>query len=302
MIVITNKTETKLLHDLKQASVGMPLQKCFFMQFSEADVAKKKLQEAFLRLLDQLPNSYMAQVYICADYDIFILMQGFMQSQFTEFVEKLEQELQTNIFSDLIHIFEIGMDHDKLEKMCQQKIEMIEVDHGNTSEQDGSPQQNKALADAISKLDIDTIKNISKRRDVHANPVIMVVDDDQLSRTLVGNVLGQDFNMVYAKDGRAALESYVESAPDVLFLDIGLPDIGGHELLEVLSQIDPDNYIIMFSGRKNKDNMLRALQAGAQGFVGKPFTRNELLHYVEKSPFVQDKQDRSRTSTLAAQH
>lgn len=300
MLVITNKTEARLLQDLREAVKNTPLQKCFYMNFSSVEVPKQELQETFLRTLDELPNAYMAQVYICHDYDIFILMQGFMQQQFKDFVVRLGQELGQDSFLDLIEILEVGVDWKTLENLCATKIQAANEVEENAAIEDLAKEQDSAVTQAMSELDANAIAGLSKRRFLRSGCAIMVVDDDQLSRTLVGNVLDKGFHMVYARNGQEALKFYVENAPDVLFLDIGLPDIDGHKLLEVLSQIDPDGYIIMFSGRKDKENMLRALRAGAQGFVGKPFTRNELMHYIEKSPFWQEKQDREGNASQVA--
>ncbi len=296
MIVIATKTEERLIKDLKNNREDYAGQRCFYLQFSKAEIDKETLQETFLRVLDELPNSYTAQVYICHDQDIFILMKGFMQKQFTDFVQKLSQRLDCAALCDLVQVFEMKIDWQTIEDLCEQKITALNNHKEQQISHERTEAQNKALASALSGLDPNKINDLPSRRNLHADPVIMVVDDDQLSRTLVGNILNPKFNMVFATNGAEAIRSYVENAPDVLFLDIGLPDIGGHELLEAFSQIDPESYIIMFSGRKNKENMLRALRAGAQGFVGKPFTRNEIMHYIEKSPYAKDKHGRAKTS------
>ena len=45
----------------------------------------------------------------------------------------------------------------------------------------------------------------------------------------------------------------------------------------------------MFSGNGDRDNVLKAIELGAKGFVGKPFTKDKLFQYIEKSPFIQEK-------------
>jgi two-component system chemotaxis response regulator CheY len=73
----------------------------------------------------------------------------------------------------------------------------------------------------------------------------------------------------------------------VLFLDIGLPDIDGLKVLERIFKLDPQAYVVMFSGNGSKEHIMRAVELGARGFVGKPFTKEKLFQYIEKSPFVQ---------------
>lgn len=292
MIVIANNTESKLLKDLKRCVKESPAQKCFCMEFSKCGIPKQPLFEAFLQAMEELPNSYTAQVYLCCDKDIFIIMRELMQRQFLAFVKKLSVTLEAPELTEMTDVFEVGFHWGHLEKACKYKIESLENEKIHEEEErkkaeDRAAQQ--ATKNALMKLDPILLKDFADRRHVRNDIMILVVDDDQLSRTLVGNVLSKDFKITYAKDGAEALDEYLICAPDVMFLDIGLPDISGHEVLECLFQIDPDAYVIMFSGRKDKENIIRALETGAQGFVGKPFTRNKLFEYIQKSPFVLSK-------------
>lgn len=294
MLVITKGAEKRLMKELQRCRAESPTQKCFYLRFSDVELSRQAFFEKFLHLLNEVPNSYMAQVYICHDQDIFILMQGFMQRQFMTFLERLTAEAGISDLSGLSEILEIGLNWGRLEVLCAAKSEMAHKREIETAEKARNEGVEKATLEALSKLDIEKIGDIAQRRRVREEIIIMVADDDQLSRTLVKNVLGRDFLCTQARDGQEALNEYVDCAPDVLFLDIGMPDISGHEVLEHICQIDPDAYVIMFSGRKDEENILRALKAGAQGFVGKPFTREKLFHYIEKSAFVQDKSKGNR--------
>ena len=173
--------------------------------------------------------------------------------------------------------------------MCHLKIEAIDKDQQTFAEEKRKTAVAEATQSIFENMGADQLVSIAQRRDARTDVVAMVVDDDQISRTLMSNVISKTYRYIYARDGREALNTYVENAPDVLFLDIGLPDINGHEVLESLFQIDPEAYIIMFSGRKDKDTMMKSLELGAQGFVGKPFTRDKVSHYIRQSPYVQQK-------------
>jgi FixJ family two-component response regulator len=52
----------------------------------------------------------------------------------------------------------------------------------------------------------------------------------------------------------------------------------------------------MFSGNGDRDNIIKAMQLGAKGFVGKPFTKDKLIAYIEKSPFIIAKNNQERTN------
>lgn len=289
MIVIANKTEVKLGEDLRNFARSKPNQRCFFLAFSKTDISRDHLFESFLSLLEGLPNSYMARVYLCQDKDIFILMEGFMQRQFQEFVKQLTLTFDNQDLSPIIKIFEIGLHWHDLEKLYKDKLNaLIHADEIQREE------RRKEIADhnvlqVMKELDSAQVATLQERRFERVKPVVMIADDDQMSRTLAGNVLRSDYDLAFAKNGVEALREYVAAAPDILFLDIGMPQIGGHEALENLFQIDPDAYIIMFSGRKDKSTIMKSLEMGAQGFLGKPFTREQLYSHVSNSPYVQMK-------------
>lgn len=300
MIVIAKDAETKLLEDLRICRQENPVERCFYMAFSSADVPKEALFESFLKLLQDVPDSYKAQVYICHDRDVFILMQGFMQRQFTDFLKKLAEDIGKNELTHLADVMEVGVHWAKLETLCQRKIEKIQIEQAKDTEERRKEIAEKMTLDVLGKLNPELVTTIAKRREERPSPVIMVVDDDQIARTLVGNVVRENYDCTYAKDGKSALMEYVASAPDVLFLDIGLPDINGHDVLECLFQIDPAAYIIMFSGRKDKQNIMRALESGAQGFIGKPFTREKLYQYILHSPHLLKKLKRQKNYVHSA--
>ena len=93
------------------------------------------------------------------------------------------------------------------------------------------------------------------------------------------------------ENAETALQSYAQIAPDILFLDINLPNVTGHELLEKILLLDPQAYIIMLSGNSDKENVLQAMQRGARGFVAKPFTPDKLYQYIERCPTLNDRKN-----------
>lgn len=300
MIVIAKDAEEKLLEDLRAQQPETQAQRCYYMEFSKADVPKKELFEKFLTLLQDVPDAYRAQVYICQDHDVFVLMQGFMQRHFAEFLKKLAAGLGREELAGLSDVMEVRVHKDRLETMCRKKLAAVKEKHTKETETQRKAAADSATLAVLETLDPDLLSSVAQRRAERLSPLVMIVDDDQIARTLVGNVVREHYDWSWAKDGAGALGGYVAGAPDVLFLDIGLPDINGHDILETLFQIDPDAYIIMFSGRKDKENIMKALETGAQGFIGKPFTREKLYQYIERSPHLLARQKRENNHAHAS--
>jgi two-component system KDP operon response regulator KdpE len=109
---------------------------------------------------------------------------------------------------------------------------------------------------------------------------ILVVDDEpRMVRTLTINLRARDYDVESAGDGRSALQIMGERAPDVIVLDLGLPDMEG---VEVLRQVRATSMVpvIVLSARQDSDDKIEALDAGADDYVTKPFGMDEFLARV----------------------
>lgn len=106
---------------------------------------------------------------------------------------------------------------------------------------------------------------------------VLVVDDDMaLSRALAINLRARGYEVSVASDGRAALDVLARFHPEVVILDLGLPDLDG---IEVLHGIRGWNQVpvVVLSARTTSDEKVDALDAGADDYITKPFEMNELL-------------------------
>jgi two-component system KDP operon response regulator KdpE len=111
------------------------------------------------------------------------------------------------------------------------------------------------------------------------NPVrILAVDDEPAIRRLLQTGLStQGYDVTPAADGRAALASIAREAPDLILLDLGLPDIQGHELLRQFAQRASTIPVVVVSSRTDEAGIVEALDLGADDYVTKPFNMNELV-------------------------
>jgi len=106
---------------------------------------------------------------------------------------------------------------------------------------------------------------------------ILVIDDEPPIRKLLRTGLGtQGYQVLEAPNGKTALELIAEK-PDLIILDLGLPDIQGLELLGLLRARAEATPIIVLSSRADESAKVQALDTGADDYVLKPFGMNELL-------------------------
>lgn len=110
---------------------------------------------------------------------------------------------------------------------------------------------------------------------------ILLVEDDPIACRLVSRLLKDEFEVVTAHSAEDAVIQYVSHAPDLVFLDIGLPDFNGFSVMNIIRKYDPNAYFVMFSGSSYAENITRSIHLGAQGFVEKPFRKERLYHYIE---------------------
>ena len=107
--------------------------------------------------------------------------------------------------------------------------------------------------------------------------VVLVVDDDPaIRRTLAINLRARDYDVETAGDGRSALQAVDERMPDVVLLDLGLPDLDGVAVLRRLRAFTQVPVIVV-SARTGSDDKVEALDLGADDFITKPFVIEELL-------------------------
>ena len=111
---------------------------------------------------------------------------------------------------------------------------------------------------------------------------VMLVEDDVFSVALVNNLVRPHHEMVVAENAVEAIRKYEAAAPDIVFLDIGLPNIDGLEVLKEILATDPHAYVVMFSAQGYFDNVRIAVDNGAKGFISKPFSKLTLDNYISR--------------------
>lgn len=121
--------------------------------------------------------------------------------------------------------------------------------------------------------------------DSNRRPRILIVDDEELNLKIIAGMLrGQDYDLETAKDGPEALEKVKQFTPDMIFLDIMMPEIDGIEMCKILRQEPMTRHIPIVLITAISDSTLRSrcLDSGASAYVTKPVSRAELLGIAER--------------------
>ncbi|MCX4671189.1 response regulator [Streptomyces sp. NBC_01381] len=106
--------------------------------------------------------------------------------------------------------------------------------------------------------------------------VLVVEDDAQLARALVINLQARKYTVDAAPDGATALRLVAAEQPDLILLDLGLPDMDGIEVIKALRGWSRAPVLVL-SARSGSEDKIRALDVGADDYMTKPFSMDELL-------------------------
>jgi len=106
----------------------------------------------------------------------------------------------------------------------------------------------------------------------------LVVDDSSFQRTIVSDTLDDRFEVVdTAENGQQAVSKFEELDPDVITMDIIMPEMTGLEALREIKSRSPETIIVMCTSVEQEQKMREAAKAGADGYVTKPISETKLL-------------------------
>lgn len=113
---------------------------------------------------------------------------------------------------------------------------------------------------------------------------ILIVDDSAFMRSIIKNTLGQNgiSDIVEAVDGSDAIIKYDENKPDLVFMDIMMPNKTGLEALKEIMTKDPNAKIIMCTSVGQEKVIQEAVETGATDFVTKPFKPEDIKEVLSK--------------------
>ena len=112
---------------------------------------------------------------------------------------------------------------------------------------------------------------------------VLIVDDEVGARESLKMILKNDYEVFSAKDAEEAFLQIKVHSPDVILLDIILPDLDGLKVLERIKQNDPDMVVIMITATKTVKTAVEAMKLGAYDYVTKPFDIDELRLIISRS-------------------
>ena len=113
---------------------------------------------------------------------------------------------------------------------------------------------------------------------------VLIVDDSRTSRRVLRDILERAGYKIVgeAVNGREGFDSYVKLQPDIVTMDITMPEMDGIESLKLIKKSFPDAKVVMITAAGQKEKMMEALKLGAAEFVSKPFIEESVLDAMQR--------------------
>ncbi|KGG80744.1 chemotaxis protein CheY [Caloranaerobacter azorensis H53214] len=113
---------------------------------------------------------------------------------------------------------------------------------------------------------------------------ILIVDDAAFMRMMIKDILNKNGYEVIgeADNGAKAIEKYKELKPDLVIMDITMPEVDGIQAVKEIKKLDENAKIIMCSAMGQQAMVIESIQAGARDFIVKPFQADRVLEAVKK--------------------
>ncbi len=114
---------------------------------------------------------------------------------------------------------------------------------------------------------------------------VLICDDAAFMRVMIKDILTKNGYEVAgeAENGIKAVEKYAETKPDLVMMDITMPEMDGIQALKKIKEVDPGATIIMCSAMGQQAMVIESIQSGAKDFIVKPFQADRVLEAVKKA-------------------
>ena len=113
---------------------------------------------------------------------------------------------------------------------------------------------------------------------------VLICDDAMFMRMMLKDILSKNGYEVCgeAANGREAIEKYIELRPDLVLLDITMPEMDGITALKEIKHIDPQAVVVVCSAMGQQNMVIEAIQNGALDFIVKPFQQNRVIESLRR--------------------
>lgn len=229
-------------------------------------------------LLESCVVGMEGNTFFCEQEDVFVISKNTSYSVLQEIGHHVSNlVIGENALTSEFKVFDLSHDGQSFIDYCSRHGERFTV----FSLPDDTPKKQPDNGNKAFSLHGKKSPQSPNRR---KNMKVLLVEDDPVTRWMVRSSLNSECQFITAQNGDKALSLYKSYQPDIVFLDINLPDRDGISVLDWIIKHDSSAYVVMFSSDSQLDTMVNTLEGGAKGFIAKPFRKEQLIHYLDSCP------------------
>jgi CheY-like chemotaxis protein len=282
--IINSGAEKKLLYLLEQYDHHDDESSALYFQSSKLKL--RPSQEDIFNTINTVLGNSQAAIYFFHDGDVMIIWKNTSNLTPDNLFSLLRARYNFDRSEELDIYFDYKKQREDIKNICKSKIADIRLQEENAKSVDEkfSPLLSKKLLQ-LTPDKLTPIRNILyKRRQErrHSRKIdILVVEDQVFSSKILVGMLNNLANTYSAENAEAALDIYMANAPDIVFLDIELGGMNGHELASIINKLDSNPYIVMITANNYIEDVMRAKENAVKGFIAKPYNKQKILSIID---------------------
>lgn len=244
------------------------------------------LDEAFVEKNFNAFQTDEFSFYFLRTGHIFIFFRGRLakaSETFEAFLEYLSEGDSAN--KGVFHLYDLGFDFSKVEDLCASVCSKVktreEKEHAEELKRkaggllDVNEVQKRITAQVSKQNESGRVQRLNIMRKQRVKPLLLLIEDERLTQSFISTFLKSYCDVIVSDSVGDGLFEYMEHWPNLVFLDLNLPDGDGADVLQEIHVMDPDAYIVMVSANISQDRIEECLGLGAKGFLAKPVTANK---------------------------
>lgn len=279
MIIVQTQAEEKFTEVLELIRKEPGNRRCLWLDLSLTTLSTLTHLQAVVTELCRVFTGNDCQLFVFHEQGLALIGNGLNYDLLEKFRNAVFSNLSCVLHDEMLQLYDLAAQWGRVSIHAER---LLEKKRKRLQEHQQKNKERKRQHILNMQVEPEVIKRMNAVRSARRSVEVMLVEDDIFSRKMVRSSLEKLYHVVPAQNGEEALKYYVTTGPNILFLDIELPDVTGHEILRKIISFDPNAFVVMLSGNGDRMNIMKAMEAGAKGFVAKPFTKDKLLQYIQK--------------------
>jgi len=251
------------------------------LYFNSSKLSLTPTEEDILLTVKHVLEEHPSAIYFFGDGDIVITWSGAQKATLDNLTSKLYDRYGYTTEENLLRYYDMQAQGEEFRLICKRKMMEAQPVEKPVQPADAHPVLPDTWLQPAS-VQVATFQTAAQERKRRFRPEILIVEDQIFSSKLLQGMLDKNYKTYDAADAQEAMRIYIKRAPDIVFLDIELPGTSGHQFAAMIHNLDPQAYIVMVTGNNHADDVIKAKENGAKGFIVKPYNKQKILEAVQK--------------------